>query len=249
MITKTQLTESPEALDYTTLCAAVTKRLRQDILSGALIAGQKLDQTSIAERFRISRMPIRDALRTLEGEGLVQLKPSKGAFVAMINLSEFIQIYQVREALEPLAIQLAIPRIRDEELCVLVDYVNNMEKAVQQNDLGRWVDLDRSFHLGSYQPCQNPTLLKVIASFWNATQHYRRVFVSYPSKTDASHIRHKQLLEAFQARDGKRAAELMVAHIHATVQLILEIQENKEETYFTNAYDNQEVPGPIMQEV
>jgi len=224
------MNETPEALDYTTLCAAVTKRLRQDILSGVLTAGQKLDQTSIAERFCVSRMPIRDALRTLEGEGLVQIKPSRGAFVAMINLSEFIQIYQVREALESLAIQLAIPRIRDEELCVLVDYVNNMEKAVQQNDLGRWVDLDRSFHLGSYQACQNPTLLKVIAGFWNATQHYRRVFVSYPSKTDASHIRHKQLLEAFQARDGKRAAKLMVAHIRATVQLILQIQDNKQET-------------------
>ena len=249
MITKTQLDESTEALNTTTLCVAVTNRLRQDILSGVLIAGQKLDQTSIAERFGVSRMPIRDALRTLEGEGLVQIKPGRGSFVAMINLSEFVQIYQVREALESLAMQLAIPRISDEELSVLADCVNNMEKAGQQNNLGRWVDLDRSFHLGSYQDCQNPTLLKVIAGFWNATQHYRRVFISYPSKTDAALIHHKQLLEAFQDRDGKRAAKLMVAHIRATVRAILQNQDNKQETYFTIAYDKQDVPGSIVHEI
>lgn len=226
-----QQNETPVALDYITLCDAVAKRLRQEILNGTLKAGQKLDQSSIANRFGISRMPIRDAFRILEGEGLVRLKPGKGAFVAKINLAEFIQIYQVREVLEALAMRLAVPHLSDEDLNAMADSVEIMEQAAKQGDLGRWVELDRSFHLSAYHNCRNPTLLKVIVGFWNSTQQYRRAFLSNPSQTEDTLKQHKQLLEAFQARDGERAAQLMAEHIRGTVRAILQNRDDKEKVY------------------
>jgi DNA-binding GntR family transcriptional regulator len=223
-----QPNRTDETLDYTTLCDAVANRLRQEILSGALKPGQKLDQTSIANRFGISRMPIRDAFRILEGEGLVRLKAEKGAFVAKIDLEEFIQIYQVREVLEALAIRLSVPHMRDHEVKELADSVVKMEEAAKKGELGRWVDLDRHFHLSAYQKCQNPTLLKVIIGFWNSTQQYRRIFLSDNSTTEDTLKQHKLLLEAIRGRDGELAAQLMTEHIRGTVRALLQNQHMRE---------------------
>jgi len=217
-----------EAIDYTTLCDAVANKLRQEILSGAQKPGQKLNQTIIADRFGISRMPIRDAFRILEGEGLILLKPGKGAFVAKVDLAEFIQIYQVREVLESLAIRLSTPHLSDKQLAGMAKSVEIMEKVAKQGDLGRWVELDRSFHLAAYQNCQNPTLLRLIVSLSNASQYYRRIILSDPTRTEDTLKKHKELLDAFMARDSERAASLMTEHIRGTVRGILHDQSRIE---------------------
>lgn len=215
--------QAPESLDYTTLCGAVANKIREEILSGALKPGQRLDQIALAERFGISRMPIRDAFRILEGEGLVRLKHGRGACVAMVDLVEFLEIYQVREVLEEQATRLSIPRISDEALDYLEELVHKMEEDARQGDLGRWTVQDRDFHLAAYQACQNATLLKLITSFWNTSQQYRRVFLSMPDETERTLEAHKRLMAAFRARDGELAGRLIREHIRNTVHCILRL--------------------------
>ena len=192
-----------------------TDALRHEILSGGLRPGRRVKQETLAAKYGISRIPIREALRQLESEGLVVLVPNSGAWIAKLDQSECVEIYKIREQLEPLAIAESAKNISTEAIADLVDLTSKIEASENPEDFLR---LDRDFHLLSYSGSQMPRLLEMIYKFWNTTQHYRRAFAyaAEQSSMVAVHQEHALIAEAMSRQDGEQAARILCGHIRRT---------------------------------
>ena len=203
------------------LSELATRHLRDAILDGRLRPGTRLRQEAIARELGASRIPVREALRTLENEGLVSLTPRSGARVARLDYAEHAELYRIREELEPLALAESTPRLSDEDLARLRSLKLQIECS---RDPAVWLDLDRQFHLASYAAAPMSRLLKMIEGFWNTTQQYRRVYYTMVAAEwspddpalPMTHLDHCLLLDALERRDADDASSMMRAHIRRT---------------------------------
>lgn len=193
----------------------ITDALREAILSGRLKAGSRVRQEELAEEFGISRIPVREALRRLESEGLMILVPNSGAWVSKLDRDECIEIYKVRERLEPLAISESSARLAPETIARMEELALQIEQADDPDDFLR---LDREFHLLSYEGANMPQLTQMIHRFWNSTQQYRRAFTATAGQAGmaAVHAEHRLILDALQRRDAEQSSLILYGHIRRT---------------------------------
>ena len=195
--------------------ARVADYLRDAILNGEIAPGERIRQEDVAERFGASRLPVREALRILEAEGLTEHQANKGARVPRLTLHEVDVIYQMRERLEPLALAESIPHLDDDALQRLGDVQSRIEENTNVNS---FLALDREFHLLTYTGCRIDPLTSMVTRLWNSTQHYRRAFValSGPGRMWVVHAEHRLLLDAIQRRDIVDAERYLSGHIRRT---------------------------------
>ncbi len=193
----------------------VTDELRALILSGELAPGSRIGQEELATRFAVSRIPVRGALARLESDGLVVLKPSSGAWVARLDLKECLEVYRIRERIEPLALEESVPRLSDAEIVALAALAEDM---VDSPDTETFLRLDRQFHLASYRHADMHQLLQMIERFWNTTQHYRRAFTKLLGRERnwIIHAEHRLIVDAIRRRDARGAGNLLMEHIRRT---------------------------------
>jgi DNA-binding GntR family transcriptional regulator len=197
------------------LSQRVAGDVRRLILSGELAPGSRIGQEELAERFGTSRIPVREALRQLESDGLVVLVPNSGARVAKLDLTECLEIYKIRERLEPLALSEAVARMTDAEIDALEHLVAQMEHA---HDTEEFLRLDREFHLASYRAAGMQQLIGMVERFWNTTQHYRRAFTNLVGEKGSwvIHAEHRLMLDALRRRDAEGAGHVLFEHIRRT---------------------------------
>ena len=202
---------------YEPLAAAVARSVRDAILAGRLGPGDRIRQEEIAKRLGTSRIPVREALRQLETEGLVTLVPHSGARVAVMDFAGFSELYRMREELEPMAIAESAPRLSDEQIERLRELLAVVESSAE-SDINRWLEYDRLFHLASYEAAPLPQAVAMIERFWNQTQQYRRAFLSAarPMNLPIVNAEHLLIMDALARRDGKDAADLQRLHIRRT---------------------------------
>jgi len=193
----------------------VADHLRAEILDGGIGPGERVRQEDIAQRLGASRLPVREALRMLEAEGLVEHEANKGARVPRLGMHEVDVMYRMREQLEPLALAESLPQLQDEEVARLAGIQDEIESGV---DIGRFLELDREFHLGTYQGCLIEQLTATVVRLWNSTQHYRRAFVqlSGPGRMWVVNAEHRLLLDAVERRDSVDAGRFLAGHIRRT---------------------------------
>ena len=193
----------------------VTEGLRALILSGELAPGCRIGQEALAARFNVSRIPVRGALARLESDGLVVLKPSSGAWVAKLDLAECLEIYRIRERIEPLALGEAVGRMTGDDIDALGQLVEEMAAGT---DTETFLRLDRQFHLASYRHAEMRQLLPIIERFWNTTQHYRRAFTTLLGRERnwIIHAEHRLIVDAIRRRDAQGASNLLMEHIRRT---------------------------------
>jgi DNA-binding GntR family transcriptional regulator len=193
----------------------VADHLRGEILRGEIGPGERVRQEEIAQRLGASRLPVREALRMLEAEGLVEHEANKGARVPRLGRHEVDVMYRMREQLEPLALAESLPRLDDAEVGRLGRIQDEIESGV---DLTRFLMLDREFHLGTYGGCVIEQLIATIVRLWNSTQHYRRAFVelSGPGRMWVVNAEHRLLLDAVERRDATDAGRVIAGHIRRT---------------------------------
>ncbi|HEY1689954.1 MAG TPA: GntR family transcriptional regulator [Solirubrobacteraceae bacterium] len=198
------------------LSQAIASRLRDAIIDGRLPPGMAIRQEILASHLGTSRIPVREALRKLETEGMLTLVPHSGARVARLDLAEHVELYRIREALEPLAIAESALRLSDEQLQELRELATLIEDS--RDDLQAWIQHDRTFHLASYAAAPFPRLLRMIHGFWNTTQHYRRAHVSNFDRRayEIIHAEHRMILEALERHDPVDAEERQRSHIRRT---------------------------------
>lgn len=205
-------------IDTTSVGAAsarVASHLREAILSGEIGPGEWIRQEEIAERFGASRLPVREALRILEAEGLTEHEPNRGARVPRLDMHEVSVVYQMRERLEPLAVTESIANLTDADLRRLDEVQNRIEA---NGDVAEFLALDREFHLLSYTGCRIEQLTSMVTRLWNSTQHYRRAFVSLsgPGRMWVVNAEHRLLLDALERRDAVDAERYLSGHIRRT---------------------------------
>ena len=198
--------------------------LRDAILSGEIKPGERLRQEWIAERLGSSRLPVREALRILEMEGLTEHEANKGARVPLLGAREVDVIYQMRERLEPLALTESMPRLTAADLDRLTEIHNRIEHSP---DIASFLQLDREFHLLTYARCDLEPLSSTVTRLWNSTHHFRRIFMALtgPGKRWIVNAEHALLLDAIHRGDADGAAGCLQAHIRRTR---LELAHNPE---------------------
>ncbi|MCD6726069.1 MAG: GntR family transcriptional regulator [Solirubrobacteraceae bacterium] len=186
--------------------------IRDSILSGELPPGHRLRQTDVANEFEVSHTPVREALARLASEGLVTLRPHRGAEVNSLSAEEIHEIYQVRQLLEPYAAGLTAKNASDEELARIKRAAQAASKSAKPLDL---FTANRAFHLALYQPCGNGRLVQILDSLWDSVTAVRmfEVYVSRPEDLKKMHAEHRAIAQAVGERDGKRAAELLRSHL------------------------------------
>ncbi|QRG06208.1 GntR family transcriptional regulator [Xanthobacter dioxanivorans] len=194
---------------------AIAADLRAGILDGLFTPGTRVRQEELAERYGTSRIPVREALRDLESEGLVVLVPNSGAWIAKTDINECVEIYQIRERIEPLALSESIRRMDDATIARLAELCAQIEASTEVED---FLKLDREFHLLSYKAAAMPTLLAMIERFWNTTQHYRRAYSHLIGKDGQwiIHAEHRLIMEAIRRRDPVDVQHLLESHIRRT---------------------------------
>jgi DNA-binding GntR family transcriptional regulator len=202
----------------------VAETLREEILNGVLAPGERIVQEDIAERFGASRQPVRDALRLLEGDGLVTLKANSGAWVSKLSESECDEAYLVRERLEPLLLSQSIPNLTAAQHARLSELVQEIEKT---KDIEGFLRLDREFHLLSYAGAKDGMLSEFVERIWNTTQHYRRAFAKLNNfaSSEVTHMEHKLILDGILRKDSPQAERALESHIRRTRVTLAEHKE------------------------
>jgi DNA-binding GntR family transcriptional regulator len=199
--------------------ARVADHLRRAILGGEIGPGEWIRQEEVAERLGSSRLPVREALRILEAEGLTEHEPRRGARVPSLTMHEVDVIYRMREQLEQLAIGESIPHLTAADLLQLEQVQVEIEALTGEGeDVATFLELDRRFHLMSYTGCAIEQLTSSVVRLWNSTAHYRRSFVqlSGPGRQWVINAEHRLLLDAISRRDVTDAERFLAGHIRRT---------------------------------
>jgi DNA-binding GntR family transcriptional regulator len=197
------------------LSQQIANSLKEEILSGKFPPGVRIRQEDIAEQFGASRSPVREALRILEAEGLINLVAHTGAWISHLSLAECEEMYQLRERIEPLLLRLSIAHISDETINELQALSAEMEATI---DVEKFLKLDREFHLLSYSGAETVLVGEMVNRLWNTTQHYRRAYsqMMATSSFKPAHYEHHLLLSALKKRDADDAERILFGHIRRT---------------------------------
>ncbi|MFJ4848684.1 MULTISPECIES: GntR family transcriptional regulator [unclassified Streptomyces] len=189
--------------------------LREEILAGELTPGTWLRQDEIAARLGTSRIPVREALRILESDGLTESFPNRGSRVPMLSLEEVNTNYRMRERLEPLTLNMSLPHLSDQHMERLEQLQDEIES---QSDVNRFLLLDRDFHMTTYAGCPSDHLLAITERLWNSTQHYRRAFMvlADPDRATIVNAEHRLILDAVRRRDPEDGERYLTGHIRRT---------------------------------
>jgi len=158
----------------------IADALRAAILDGSYRPGERIRQEDVAARSGASRIPVREALRMLQAEGLVTLVANSGAWVTKLTLAECAELYQIRERLEPLLLRASLPGLDDAVLGRLADLAEAMERA--GGDVDAFLRADREFHLASYSAAPAGETSQILGRMWNTAQHYRRQFTKLAAR-------------------------------------------------------------------
>lgn len=190
--------------------------LRSAILKGDFQPGERLVQTDLAELIGVSRMPIREALRTLELEGLVIQEPHKGAVVRSLDKEDISEIYELRAILEPLALKKSMLHFTEKDRRELKKYHNLMLESEIEEE---YTELNRKFHLLLLKDCNSPRLFSFIQTISHGfAQDTPQVI---PGQIEKSNQEHGEILQAILENDENLASEELAKHIARTGEELL----------------------------
>ncbi|MGN0326030.1 MAG: GntR family transcriptional regulator [Lachnospiraceae bacterium] len=202
--------------EYLPLRDVVFKTLRKAILLGELEPGERLREIQLSERMGVSRTPIREAIRMLELEGLVTMKPRCGAEVSQITAKGLKDVLEVRTALEELAIKLACDRISEEQLKRLETAMGEFEKAIYSKKEVKIAEADVRFHDIIVEASGNDRLLQMTSNLSEQFYRYRYEYVKDAGRHEELMQEHRDMYESIARKDKKKAAEIV--HLHITNQ-------------------------------
>jgi DNA-binding GntR family transcriptional regulator len=208
-----------------TLPEAAAERLRTLITEGELAPGARLNERELSERLGVSRTPLREAFRMLAADGLLVQLPNRGAQVVALSPDDVRHAFEVMASLEGLAGELAVARVTDADLADLRSLQDEMEDAHSRQDLPTYYRVNRAIHDRINALAGNPVLTQTFRAL-NARLHALRFRSNLVhGKWTKAVAEHREMLKALEKRDGKRLRDLLIGHLHAKRQAVLETME------------------------
>ena len=207
-------------LDNLTLRERVHEHLKGEILANRYPPGSELLEVPLSEELGVSRGPIREALRSLESEGLVEITPRHGAFVTSLSKRDFLEAYQVREALEALGVRLAVPRLGEADLDDLDRRLDEMAEHVTAGDVDAFFEANAGFHQAFMDASGNRKLIEVYQRLMAQMGPYRRPSAQLRGNVERSIAEHREILVAARARDVEAAVERLMKHVEVPQRML-----------------------------
>jgi DNA-binding GntR family transcriptional regulator len=211
------------AFAFKTKNVAVYDALRNDIVKGKLKPGQKIVMSEVAKTFGISEIPVREAIRRLESEGLIEFIPHVGATVCKMDESEFIEIYLIRTELETFAARVATYHITPKDIRFLVNKNREMENAIKEDRLEVMGLLNKDFHLRLYYAALFPYLYKLICDLWEKTRYPQNFFTFFPERAAESVKEHARIIRALESKDAKLTERIFREHMSNSLNVYRKI--------------------------
>jgi DNA-binding GntR family transcriptional regulator len=210
-----------------TVADVTTDQLRRLIISGELADGAPLRQDALAEELGVSRIPIREALSRLEGEGLAASSPHKGYVVTALSRDEISELFELRALLEPELIRAAIPKMTTADLeqaeAVLASYNVDIDNA----DIPSWGEHNTRFHMALYSPSQRRKTIEIVRGLLVNTDRYTRLVLTLGTGVEQAKEDHGGLLELCRKKAVNQAAALAHDHIQRAHADLLELLDQQ----------------------
>jgi DNA-binding GntR family transcriptional regulator len=187
--------------------------LEDDIINGRLSPGERLDPEELAERFQVSRTPIREAIHQLTASGLVTVVPKKGTFVAKVGVEQLIEMFEVMAELEGMCGRLAARRITLKELEGLGESLDRCEQVASNGDTDEYYYENEDFHQRIYRASHNGYLVKEANQLKQRLKPYRRLQLQVRNRVSNSLNEHRVIHEAIKAGDAAAAEDAMRQHV------------------------------------
>lgn len=211
---------SPAPRRRETAQQVVLDHVRQLISTGTLKPNDRIRQEQLAEELATSVVPVREALKILEAEGMVQYVPHRGYSVTRLSLPELTETYLARRLLEDEVVRLGAPKLTADDFSALEQAMDAMEKAGDAGDIGAMIEANKTFHFLIFAAAQMPLMANYIRMLWQSTDAYRAFYYGEGAARDRVHAEHRRIVEALRDGDVERAiAELHQHREHAVKAL------------------------------
>jgi DNA-binding GntR family transcriptional regulator len=195
------------------LTEEIVKRIRERILNGEYGIGERIKENQIAEEFKVSRTPIREAFKQLENEGLIESIPNRGAFALGFTKRDIEDIYAVRAAVEVLAVERAANRITEKGIARLQESFDLMEFYTDKLNSGKVLELNKVFHQIIYDASGSRFLARILKSYQEYVEKTRKATVYRSTNLPIILEEHREILEAIRIKDPGKAVEITAKHL------------------------------------
>jgi DNA-binding GntR family transcriptional regulator len=221
-------TASDLAIPRQSLTLAVADKLRDQIIRGEITEGAQLRQDAIATQFRVSRIPVREALRQLHAEGLIAIVPNRGAVVPALSPDDIEELFSIRALLEPEVLKLSIPHLTEEDFAeaevVLRKYVRELRR---EEHVSTWGRMNWQFHSILYSRANQPRFMAIIRNVNNSGERYTRLQLYLTHGMKRANEEHHRILELCREREVSAACKLLRQHIQYAGESLKQALEQK----------------------
>ena len=211
------------------LTSIIFEKIREDILNDQYAHGEKIVEAKLAEELGVSRTPVREALKQLELDGLVENIPNRGVIVKGISKQDIYDIFTIRMAIEGIAAQWAVERMSDEELAQLKEVFELMEFYTFKGDVTKISELNTKFHEIIYMATKSRYLEHVLKDFQLFIKSTRNKSLRSEGRIDTALQEHQKIVKAFMERDAETAVEMLTNHITNSRRNAMSITGMKED--------------------
>ena len=213
-----KIKETKETGDKYSLRGKVYDRIREDILNGIYKEHEELKEATLGEKMGVSRTPVREALRQLELEGLVEIIPNKGARVTGITKKDIEDIYQIRYLLEGLSARWATEHVTEEQLDKMEETLYLTDFHARKGNFPQVYELDSQFHELMYEASGSKMLNHILSDFHMYVTRIRKTSLSNVTRSKNSTEEHRAILEAIKERDADKAEQCAHEHVLSTIK-------------------------------
>ena len=209
----------------------VTDIIRKKIVNGEIKHNLKLSTRQLSEELEVSRTPVREAIRRLESEGLIELLPRRGFILKEYSIDEIEEIYEVRRILEIKAISLACKNIKKKELDKIEKLVQELNKELQNGklDILNIQELNKQVHFTIYEASHNETLCQFIRNLWHRVSGLLITIFSTPHRREEIPLEHQAILDALRERNERDCVKALEKHMEVTEEILFEHSKNYKE--------------------
>ncbi|MBN9010445.1 MAG: GntR family transcriptional regulator [Rhizobiales bacterium] len=191
---------------------AVLGELRRCLVDGMLRPGDQIRQDALAEELGVSRVPVREAMRILEGEGQIAYTPHRGYFVAELDVEELAEIYRLRDILETEAVRVGFHALTEADTERMAQSMDEMREAAVADNIAALTVSNRTFHFTLFASSGMNRLLRILAQLWDSSDPYRSMYFSNPEHLRIMEAEHEAIWKAVVARDEKLLLRLLEEH-------------------------------------